>query len=240
MDLAVKISRVVPASVRDGVKGFLRNRAVRQALAPLRRKGSMSEDEIAAFHRAWGNSGFAADKAFLAQLLAVLTEGPVLECGTGATTLLANEIGLQRGFRTYCLEQDPEWAAPVTSALRGSSAVNVIHAPLIEFRNYHWYDAPAKLPSHFALIICDGPYIDKSLGEEANSAWRYGVLAWLTETGRTFDTLLLDDVNDARAPPMLERWQREFGVSIERRISCDGELALVRGRLAELRAREVT
>jgi hypothetical protein len=193
----------------------------------------MNEDEIAAFHAAWGNSGFAADKAFLAQLLNLLTEGPVLECGTGGTTLLANEIGIQRGFRTYCLEQDPDWAAPVHSALRGSSAVSVIHAPLRAFRNYHWYDAPVTLPGHFALIICDGPYIDESLGEEAYSAWRYGILAWLTETRRTFDTMLLDDVNDARAPPMLERWQHEFGVNIERKMSCDGELGIVRSHAAK-------
>jgi hypothetical protein len=71
-------------------------------------------------------------------------------------------------------------------------------------------------------------YIDKTLGEPAHSAWRFGVLPWLSQTGRTFDALLLDDVNDARGPALLERWQKEFGVTVERLVSPEGECAIVR------------
>jgi hypothetical protein len=86
---------------------------------------------------------------------------------------------------------------------------------------------PDALPMHFALIICDGPYIDQGLGEPFFSAWRYGVLPWLRNHGRTFDTLLLDDVDDARALPVLEAWRSEFGVNVNRMRSEAGEIAIV-------------
>jgi hypothetical protein len=178
----------------------------------------MTAAQIAAFHNSWQDTGFAADCSYLTRLLRFLeklkSSDAVLECGSGGTTLLADVTGTQRGFRTYSLEQDPEWALPVQRWLKGSA--HILDAPLKNFPTYQWYDVREALPMHFALIICDGPYIDKTLGEPAHSAWRFGVLPWLSQTGRTFDALLLDDVNDARGPALLERWQKEFGVTVER------------------------
>jgi len=187
----------------------------------------MTESEVSAFHKAWGNEGFAADRTYLTQLLRLLKSGsgPVLECGTGGTTLLANEMGVRQGFTTYCLEQEYSWA----EALQWRpQAVEVLDTPLRNFGEYHWYDVRAQLPSHFALVVCDGPRIDRALGEPHHPAWRYGVLPWLERTGRTYDALLLDDVDDSRAPAVLERWRREFGVKIECIRSGDGECAIIR------------
>jgi hypothetical protein len=106
--------------------------------------------------------------------------------------------------------------------------VEIIDAPLRNFGKYYWYDVRVKLPMHFALIVCDGPYIDVALGEPVYSAWRYGVMPWLKSTGRTYDFLLLDDVDDKRAPATLELWKREFGVKVESIKSEQGECAIIR------------
>jgi hypothetical protein len=220
----MRLAKLLPSTVKDLIKGGLRHSAVRRALKPLMARGSMTIAEIAAFHRAWGNDGFAADRDFLAQLLRLLTRGPVLECGTGGTTLLENYVGLRNGFRTYALEQDPAYSEVVRWTLE---AVEVIESPLRDFGGYHWYDVRCALPDHFAVIVCDGPYIDASLGDPSYSAWRYGLLPWLKESGKTFDTLLLDDVNDPRGPTLLARWQRQFGVQVERIKSTYGECAII-------------
>jgi len=225
----MRVTRLIPAPVRARLKESVRRRAIRHALRPLRSNGTLTPPEIANFARAWGNRGFAPDKDYLAQLLKLLNRGPVLECGSGGTTLLANELGTLRGYKTFSLEQDAHWAVPAKRALGGSSATTILTAPLRSYGGYQWYDVhePGALPMHFALIICDGPYIDRRLGDPAFSAWRYGVLPWLRDHGRTFDTLLLDDVDDPRAPPVLERWRDEFGVKLNRMRSQAGEIAIV-------------
>jgi hypothetical protein len=221
----MRMAQLVPATIKAFIKGSIRYRAIRRALRPLQLRGKMSDDELRAFHKAWGNTGFSADPAYLAKLLELLTAGPVLECGTGGTTLLENLAGIRRGFKTYCLEQDPEWARPIREWQLES--VEIDDAPLKDYGGYYWYDAPTWLPEHFKLVVCDGPYIDKALGEPYYAAWRYGVLRWLKETGRTFDVLLLDDAGNSRAPGILTRWEQEFGVEVQWLRSADGELALV-------------
>jgi len=210
------------------IRQALRYLALRRALRPLKTTGEMTESEIYAFHRAWDNHGFAADKTYLATLLSLLKTGPALECGTGGTTLLAGELGRQNGFNIYCLEQDLQWAVSVRRLV--SQNVRILDTPLREYGGYHWYDVTRSLPQHFSLVICDGPYIDHSLGEPSYSAWRYGVLPWFRQNEKTFDVLLLDDVDDPRGPELLRRWEREFGVLIERVKSEDGELAIIRSR----------
>lgn len=184
----------------------------------------MSARDVIAFHKAWGNEGFSADTAYLTQLLELLDSGPVLECGTGATTLMENEAGMRKGFATFCLEQDVASAEVVHWGLQ---AVTVVDAPLRNYGSYHWYEVKCALPRHFSVIVCDGPYIDHALGEPHYSAWRYGIMRWLKDTTTTFDKLLLDDVNDPRAPAILARWQEEFGVKVRRIPSAEGELAVV-------------
>lgn len=229
---------MVPRPVRERIKESIRRLRVRRApQESFRTPGTMTGLEITGSRKAWGNDGFAADGTYLAQLLGALKSGsPVLACGTARTTGLVNDLGVRRGFKTYCLEQDPEWAE---FARRGLQAIAVINAPLLDRGFFYWYEVRCELPRHFALVICDGPFIDRSLGEPHYSAWRYGVLRWLKDTARTFDQLLLDDVDDPRAPGILERWEREFGVKVQRIASAEGELAIVTpGAAAALARRE--
>ena len=188
----------------------------------------MTADEIGAFREAWGNDGFGADRTYFTQLLGLVGKGPVLECGTGATTLLRHIMGNRRCFKTYCLEQDEKYGNTTARLVGESTTVEIINAPLKDFGKYKWYDAPSNLPPHFSLVVCDGPFIDIALGEPFYSAWRYGVLPWFTATRRTFDNMLLDDVNDPRARPILDRWVREFSVSVQVIAAGDGECAIIR------------
>ena len=57
---------------------------------------------------------------------------------------------------------------------------------------------------HFALVICDGPYIDAALGEPSYSAWRYGGHG-LRARAEPLTALLLDDVKRRRWPSASHR-----------------------------------
>jgi hypothetical protein len=220
------LPKFVPAPIRAKIKSSLRDMALESALKPLRATGTMTEAQIATFIRAWGNDGFSADTTYIAEILKLAQAGSVLECGTGATTLVLNEIAPRRCLAVYSLEQSASFAREMMR--RDLKAVDVIHSPLEPMGDHHWYVAPDSLPMHFPLIICDGPYIDKGLGDKVFAGWRYGVMPWLKETGRTFDVMLLDDVvNHDRAAAVLDRWRTEFGVRVERYASGGGRWAIV-------------
>jgi hypothetical protein len=213
-------------NAKAALKATVRQRAVLRAVKPLRSNGTLTRAQIGTFRKAWGNEGFAADGDFLEQVLNCLGHGPVLECGTGGTTLLEDAMALRNGFEVFCLEQEPSWADEVRNYRLNT--VKIINASLKNFGDFYWYDAPDTLPQHFGLVVCDGPYIDKKLGEPYYSAWRYGVLPWFKETGRTFRVLLLDDVECDRGSPLLGRWQREFGVQIETVQTTEGQCAIIK------------
>ena len=226
----MRLTKLVPAPLRTKIKAVLRDRAIESALKPLRATETMTEAQVAAFLKAWADEGFSADTTYIGHIIQLMNAHPssVLECGTGATTLVANELGLRHGLRIYSLEQNLAWVQDMTR--RNLEAVTIIHAPLKQIStDYQWYDVRyPPLPTHFSLVICDGPYIDVGLGEPVYSGWRYGVMPWLKNTNRTFDVMLLDDVDHARAPAILNRWQREFGAKIERFASSNGRWAIIR------------
>jgi hypothetical protein len=214
--------------LKTNVRLALQHWSIRQALKPLKRSGAMTREEMTTFRHAFSNEGFSADVDYLLAVLEKLTAGPVLECGTGATTLIAECAGAKGGFRTHSLEQDPEWSAHVRRFLDRTSAVQVIDARLEDRGDHFWYEAPTDLPRHFSLVICDGPAI-YGHPEPYLSGWRYGVLPWLRNTGRTYDVLLLDDTDEPRGQPLLARWQKEFGISAEVvKAADDSSYAIVR------------
>jgi hypothetical protein len=228
------VKALVPTSVRSEIRAKQQDWALRKAIRPLREKGSLTEAELEAFHTAWGNKGFSADKRFLAEVIRLINEhkGPVLECGTGATTVIAAVLAERFGFNVYCLEQDPAWATAARRALRFNKLerVFIFDTPLKSFDSYLWYDtARVALPDHFGLVVCDGPYIDKAHGEQMFSQWRYGVMPLFASTGRRFKALLLDDMDDPhqRAEPVTRSWEQRFGTSVQVTSAQEGAFALI-------------
>ncbi|MGI9484332.1 MAG: hypothetical protein ACR2RF_00300 [Geminicoccaceae bacterium] len=101
---------------------------------------------------AWGNEHYVAGPSMLhtAVILARQTDGPVLECGSGLTTLVLAAAGA----RVYTLEHEQEWAHRVNqAAVKYRLSVRVSCNPLVD----NWYQIPAIWPKDFELAVCDGP-----------------------------------------------------------------------------------
>ena len=113
----MRVTRLAPEFIKAPVRSYLRRSAIRNALMML--SAGVTDERVHGFHKAWGSGGFSADADYMLRLANLLdkTKGPVLECGTGGTTLLANEIGLLRGFNTYSLEQEREWVKTVDNMM---------------------------------------------------------------------------------------------------------------------------
>src|SRR4029079_2669306 len=132
------------------------------------------DDQIAALTYGWNNDGFSASGGFLREALAAAwrVRGPVLECGSGLSTLLLGLVAARTGSTVCSLEHDGAWARHVERALQAHRIPNVSvrHAPLRSWGAYSWYGvSPADLPDRLALVVCDGPPGGAPLA-------RYGVL----------------------------------------------------------------
>ena len=227
------LKKLIPPSGRTAIRSKLTDWNLRRALQPLIATGSFTPAQLVEFRSAWSNEGFSADVRYRAETIRLIEKhgGPVLECGTGATTLIAGILGQRYGFDTYCLEQDLTWSLAAQHALayHRIGRVHILDTPLRSYGPYAWYATEGlNLPKHFGVILCDGPFIDRSRGDAIFKSWRYGVLPFLRRTDSTFDALLLDDVNDKRAPNVLQRWIADWNIRHDVISSEDGECAIVR------------
>jgi len=161
----------------------------------------------------WGNEGFAAELDFLETVAhqALLTRGPILECGSGVTTLLLGVLAVPRGVEVWTLEHSPEWYARVKRALRRCcvEGVKLCLAPLREYAGFWWYDPPSRaLPEHFALVVCDGP-------PGSTPGGRYGLFPVVGRRLPRGAVILLDDAGRPGEALVLERWQKNVGLLVE-------------------------
>jgi hypothetical protein len=210
------LHHLVPASIRRALRDAVWLRQVRGALReleslPLRQAPSRAA--LDRLLRAWANDGWAAELEVLEELAhhAATTPGPILECGSGATTVLLAALAARRGVAVWVLEHEPQWAARVIRAL-GPARAGTLHvciAPLRNFGAFDWYDAPlSRMPDAFRLVVCDGP-------PETTRGGRYGVVPMLRDRVPRDAVLILDNAGRPKQIDAMQRWRREAGASFK-------------------------
>lgn len=165
---------------------------------------SITARQLEDLRRAWTNPGYEADLDYLELVCqhAISAGGPVLECGSGLTTLLLAVTAGRRGVPVWSLEHDDGWYRATRRVLlyfrlRG---IHLCHAPLVRYDGYEWYEAPLPLmPARFGLVVCDGPP-GSTLGG------RGGLMPVM---GRRLQgaTILVDDAERPSEQAMLANWE---------------------------------
>lgn len=209
------LRRLVPARIRGAVRAWHRRRtfdsSFRAILAdPL--AGVASDERLRALVYGWGNDGWSAHSEYLRQMVqrVVTTDGPVLECGSGLSTLLLAAAARARGTKVHSLEHFPAWRARVTEELarHGLDGVGTVHdAPLQEYGEFAWYTFPSALRSlRFSTVICDGP-------PSTTLGGRYGLLPLAGPSLAPDAVILLDDAARAEEQALIRRWSAEVGAT---------------------------
>jgi len=225
---SLKLRRLVPARLKRAVKEKLLEWKLERAVARIRRLalGQVPSTEmLRQLQAGWSNEGYAARTDYLEEVakIAATTCSPVLECGSGLTTILVGLLAGRRGVRTYSLEHIPEWRARINATLEHLQIpqVQVSSAPLREYDGFTWYDAPlAELPKEFGLVICDGP-------PGTTVGGRYGLMPVLGDRLPPGSIVLLDDTERASELEVLRRWAAETTISISTRETPSGSFAVV-------------
>ncbi len=169
----------------------------------------------------WNNDSFVADSHYLrlVKRYVLSTYGPILECGSGISTLLIELLCASARRAHVTLEHSEEWADRIRKI---APQATIMQVPLISFGAFDWYAAKlTALPNRVGLVICDGP-------PGTTRGGRVGALPVLRPILAHPCILLLDDAERPEERAILAQWQRDFSASIEISDSPDGAAAIVR------------
>lgn len=185
---------------------------LRHRLAPDRVPG---ERLLHMLRIGWGNTDYSAGTSYLR---AVAEEGrnapgPILECGSGLSTIILAFYAAPRGVPVFALEHERDWVTTMEQRLRSAQTdgthaerVTVYHATLQDQGGYDWYGVPPALPEEISLVVCDGP-------PGTTRGGRYGLLPAVWERLSRDCIILLDDAQRSDEQRVLQAWREQFGTS---------------------------
>ena len=216
-DLASLVKRLVPSAIKVSIKEHLRKRHFARVLASFRqlqRDQVPSKQLLEELVIAWGNEGYSAQHEYLLELIRTSRQidGPILECGSGLSTMLVGVEAQRQALSHYALENHPGWVRRMRRELTaaGITSVVVCETPLRNYGNYTWYDvSQTNLPTDFAMAICDGPPGD-------NPESRYGLIPVLRDRLKPGCLVVVDDFERMGEQTIAYRWAKETGASITR------------------------
>lgn len=162
---------------------------------------------------AWGNEGWSALHEFSRAVVAeaIHSPGPILECGSGLTTLMLGTIANRTGAEVWTLENSPKWGARTRAGLNRTGPLPV-HLHIAELRSHpecDWYDTPPTgMPETFTLVVCDGPPHDTRGG-------RSGLMVAMRRRLAPGCVILLDDAARQHERELGARWRDELGARCE-------------------------
>lgn len=142
----------------------------------------------------------------------------ILDCGSGASTLIAAYLAERYGGRVVALDHDPYYAEQTRRMLADHGLTDVADVRLAPLRpvtvNGHefvWYD-PAAVEdlSQIPFVVVDGP------PKEVHRRARYPAMGLLHSRLAPSFVMLLDDADRPGEQDMAAQWQRQYGVSLTR------------------------
>ncbi|MET0007131.1 MAG: hypothetical protein ABW109_04655 [Candidatus Thiodiazotropha sp. 6PLUC4] len=171
------------------------------------RDGVVSRIDILLLAIAWGNIGYAAGISYLRHVgeRALKTRGPILECGSGATTLLIAALTQREQRQFVVFEHNREWFKHLKCILQKLrlNHVELIYAPLADYGDYRWYQIPSNDKNlTFELVICDGP-------PGSIPGGRYGLLPIMERQLSNDCIILLDDTHRIAEQRIITSWRRQ-------------------------------
>jgi hypothetical protein len=207
---------------RRAFDAFKFDRAMRRFMADPKAAVRIESSVLPDLIDGWGNSGWSALDEYLRIGVehVLLSDGAVLECGTGLSTLLLGAVAQRRGIEYWALEHLPEWSEKLRQQLaRYDVSVQVSTRPLRSYVGFDWYDPPLhEMPPQFSLVVCDGP-------PSGTVGGRYGLVPVMRRRLKLGCVILLDDAEREHEREIARLWRSELPAAAE---FLDGAKPLIR------------
>lgn len=194
--------RTLPSAPRRALLRFALARLAEQGA-----RGRVSNGALLLIFLGWGNVFYTAGFFYLRRVAQATLrgEGPVLECGSGATTLVIATLAPLGARQVQVLEHDLHWHGYLSRCLElfALPGVELVHAPLKSFGEFSWYGTASnfRFAAPIGLVVCDGPPTKTTAGG------RYGLLPLVQQHLHSQCTVLLDDTHRRSERRVLTLWQ---------------------------------
>jgi len=170
---------------------------------------------LSALESGWSNYS-SASVNYLVECVRFTNQAklPILECGSGLSTIVAGLIAKRNGNTLWSLEDSRPWYEEVKHYVDkyGIDSVKLVYSPLIDHGDFSWYDAPLDTMSEkFSLVICDGP-----LSEFNEKARRYGLFPVMNQRFIPGGVILYDNVELEHEKEGLLYWIKELNLECEK------------------------
>jgi len=205
-----RLARALDRRIQQRYQRFVFWRAMRRFPRSLwSESGSIDHGILSELVRGWGNK-WSAQHEYLAACLehARDADGPILECGSGLSTILLGAVAQVSGNSVWSLEHEPKYALTVQHFLDKYhlTSVKLCVAPLSAYDGFDWYTPPRfdSMPKKFSLVVCDGP-------PGTTRGGRYGLVPVMLERLGADCTILLDDGAREGEQDIAARWAELLG-----------------------------
>lgn len=192
---------------------FLLAHALRELIQSPWSVLNTNSDLLKRLIQGWGNQSWSASDEYLMASIDELarTDGPILECGSGLSTIIVGVIAQKMGREMWTLEHSEDWGTKVSQILEKLeiTAVHLCVKPLRNYGDYSWYDPPLDtMPANFGLVICDGP-------PGGGHGGRSGFLPVMQHRLASYSTILLDDTAREEERKIAEHWSDSLSAPLE-------------------------
>lgn len=197
-------------STRRRVLRPLKQREFRHALADIVGTAPSAPTDAQLEHliSGWDNpAGGDLDYLRVVMELAAVADGPILECGSGLTSLL---LAVYSDQPVWTLEADERWLARVRREVEvaGLRGIEIVHAPLSDHGDFYWYSGLGALPAKFSMVVCDGPAAGSLKGG------RKGLMPVLGDRIASGAPIVVDRAMVYEAV-VIDGWTSEYGLVAE-------------------------
>lgn len=169
--------------------------------------GDFNPELFVETRKALGNHwGALEDVLMLCALMGQKSEGPIIETGSGLTSIV---LAASSKHPVYCLEHDEYWANK-TQELASQAGVKV-NIKICDIED-GWYVVPKDLPKEFSVGLNDGP--PRLVGNRTGFFDHFG----------NTETIIVDDTDDSGYGDWLKDWSHTH----DRRIDFIERSALIR------------
>ena len=212
----MSLIRETARTVRNQSRASIQRFRLKHALARLDRlliaRQTPSPDLLARLIPLWGNEAWSTDAPLLSAVLEWLsrTKGPILECGSGLSTLIMASAARAADRTLLSLEHEQSWAERVETHLSPDlrKHAGIAITPLNRYGDFDWYGTEkVAVPKDIGFVLCDGP-------PGMTRGGRYGLLPQLREKFAPGCIVILDDTQRQDERAIANRWCSEFSARV--------------------------
>jgi len=210
----MRVQEIIPVSIRKKLLKLHQNFIWKSTFNSYKNAIENNEKPSKALLKrliySWGNQGFSAQVDYLETCVnfGLSTEGTIVECGSGLSTLVLGVIAKHKNRKMISFEHIDFWAQKIQLIMDENQLNNILYVrKLKKYGDFEWYDIDNLEIPTIGLCICDAPPSDTLGG-------RRGFFNLLKDKLESNSIILVDDTIREDEQLMIEEWKKQTPMEV--------------------------